>query len=135
MRLYLHSEPSSNRLLERYHIHTRAYINEALTELETGLDMNTAYYYDNVLLDLIQKVQLEKTGADISFAACFSPWAQLKSGTVRVKDIFSIYRYENYLYGIHMSGVEIKNYLERSAMFFTSEPDDQLTDPDFPGFN
>ena len=122
-------------MMQPYHVNTLAYINESLTELGTGLDMHTAYYYDNALLDLIQKVQLESTGADVSFAACFSPWAELKPGTIKIKDIFGIYRYENYLYGIKMSGVEIKNYLERSAVFFTNDPENQLTDPDFPGFN
>ena len=40
--------------------------------------------------------------------------AEIRRGRVRVRDMFSLYKYENLLYTMEMSGQEIKNYLEYS---------------------
>ncbi len=65
-------------------------------------------------IDLIHKFQLDETGADISFASPLSFNAIIDSGTVYVRDMFKLYRYENFLYTMKLSGKEIKDYLEFS---------------------
>lgn len=122
-------------LLKPYHLKTLNYINAPLLKLSKPLDMKSAFFYDNALLDFIQNVQIIETGADLSFAACFSTRAKLDRGTVRIKDIFSIYKYENYLYGIYMTGTQIDQYLEESAKFFSGANSNTFTDEDIPGFN
>jgi 2',3'-cyclic-nucleotide 2'-phosphodiesterase/3'-nucleotidase len=39
---------------------------------------------------------------------------QIDSGWIRIKDMFKLYRYENFLYTMALSGQEIKDYLEYS---------------------
>ena len=65
-------------------------------------------------IDLIHKFQLEETGADISFASPLSFNAKIDSGNVYVRDMFKLYKYENFLYTMKLRGKEIKNYLEFS---------------------
>jgi 2',3'-cyclic-nucleotide 2'-phosphodiesterase/3'-nucleotidase len=69
---------------------------------------------DSPFVDLIQKIQLELTKADVSFAAPLSFNAEIRRGSVHVRDMFSLYKYENLLYTMELTGQEIKNYLEYS---------------------
>lgn len=128
-------DPEILEILKPYHLKTLNYINTPLLKLTRPLDMKSALFYDNALLDFVQNVQIKETGADLSFAACFSTKAKLDSGTVRVKDVFSIYKYENYLYGIYMTGTQIDLYLEESAKFFSDVNKNSFTDKNIPGFN
>ncbi len=64
--------------------------------------------------DLVHQVQLDITGADISFTAPLSFDITLREGTLRTKDFFALYQYENYLYTMELSGQEIKDHLEFS---------------------
>ena len=65
-------------------------------------------------VDLIHTAQLELTGADISFASPLSFNTTIDSGWIKVKELFKLYHYENYLYTMSLSGEEIKDYLEYS---------------------
>ncbi len=127
--------PGAVKLLKPYHEKTIRYINTPLTVLSDKLDMKKAYFYDNAILDFIQQAQLAYSGADVSFASCFTTRAMLPADTVRIKDIFSIYRYENYLYGIKMTGGQIKRYLEASAEFLQDRNSVKLTNGKIPGYN
>jgi len=66
------------------------------------------------LTDLIHKVQLEETGAEISFTAPLSFNDTIRQGTLMVKDFFKLYEYENYLYTMELKGSEIVDFLEYS---------------------
>jgi 2',3'-cyclic-nucleotide 2'-phosphodiesterase/3'-nucleotidase len=63
---------------------------------------------------MIHTIQLETTGADISFAAPLSFDVQINKGPVTVGDMFKLYRFENMLYTMSLTGDEIKKYLEYS---------------------
>jgi 2',3'-cyclic-nucleotide 2'-phosphodiesterase/3'-nucleotidase len=65
-------------------------------------------------VDLIHTIQVDLTGADVSFSAPLSFNAKIEKGTVYVKDMFDLYRYENLLYTMELTGQEIKDYLEFS---------------------
>lgn len=65
-------------------------------------------------INFLHYVQIESSGADISFAAPLSFNGTIPEGTVRVRDLFSIYPYENQLYVMSMTGSEILSYLEYS---------------------
>jgi len=85
-----------------------------------------AYFGPCEFIDLIHQMQLDLTGADISFAAPLSFDARLDEGELRVSDMFALYKYENFLYKMRMSGREIKGFLEMSYALWT----DQMTGPD-----
>jgi 2',3'-cyclic-nucleotide 2'-phosphodiesterase/3'-nucleotidase len=63
---------------------------------------------------MIHSLQLEITGADISFAAPLSFDVKISEGEITVGDMFKLYRFENMLYTMNLTGEEIKKYLEFS---------------------
>ena len=79
---------------------------------------------DSPFVDLVQRIQLDISHADVSFAAPLSFNAEIKKGTVYRRDMFKLYKYENLLYTMKMSGQEIKDYLEYSyAKWFNTMKD------------
>jgi 2',3'-cyclic-nucleotide 2'-phosphodiesterase/3'-nucleotidase len=65
--------------------------------------------------DLIHDVQLDITGADISFTAPLTTSENLLAGRLLVRDLFKLYRYENFLYTMELTGMEVKDFLEYSS--------------------
>lgn len=65
-------------------------------------------------VNLLHTVQLGASGADISFAAPLSNSGVVPKGTVEFQDLTSIYRFENTLYVVGMTGRQVKDYLEYS---------------------
>jgi 2',3'-cyclic-nucleotide 2'-phosphodiesterase/3'-nucleotidase len=59
-------------------------------------------------------MMLKISKADISFNAPLSFDSSIKAGNITVADMFNLYKYENKLYVLKMTGREIKNYLEES---------------------
>jgi len=114
------------------------YLDDTITWLAgdmTGLD---ALFGPSSMISLIHQVQLDLSGAQISFAAPLSISAVLQEGPLLVSDMFKLYRYENLLYRMELSGDEIDGFLEHAAgsWFNTmSGPGDHLLqfDPDQPG--
>ena len=64
--------------------------------------------------DLLHRIQLETSGAQISFAAPLKYNGVIPAGMISCIDMNTIYPYENQLYVLKLSGREIKNYLEYS---------------------
>ena len=65
-------------------------------------------------INLVQTVQLAASGADISFAAPLTSSGVVPKGVVEFQDLVSIYKFENLLYVVEMTGQQIKDYLEFS---------------------
>ncbi len=80
-----------------------------------------SYLGPSPFVDLIHSLQLAISGADISFTAPLSFDAEIKKGDVYVSDMFNLYKYENMLYTMTLSGKEVKNYLEESYYWWTNQ--------------
>lgn len=63
---------------------------------------------------LIHRAQLDLTGAEVSFSAPLSFRAAIPKGLLAIKDLFKLYRFENQLYTINLTGAEILGYLNFS---------------------
>lgn len=85
-----------------------------------------AFFGPSAFMDLIHRLQLEIARADVSMAAPLSFDAAIDTGTVTMADMFSLYKYENMLYTMALTGREIKDYLEESYDLWTN----QVTGPD-----
>ncbi|HPC97340.1 MAG TPA: 5'-nucleotidase C-terminal domain-containing protein [Bacteroidales bacterium] len=92
----------------------RKFVDREIGELANSVSTRPAYFGPSSFVDLIHTVQLDITGAEISFAAPLSFDAEIKKGPLTVGDMFKLYRYENMLYKIEMKGNEIDKYLEYS---------------------
>ena len=93
---------------------------------------------DTAVMDLINNVQLEATGADIASAALFQQKSNIKAGDITYASIFDIYKYPNTLIGIEINGKELKDYMEWSAKYYnTFKPGDVNIsfNPDIRGYN
>jgi 2',3'-cyclic-nucleotide 2'-phosphodiesterase / 3'-nucleotidase len=90
------------------------YANQSAGQLSGELSSRDAFFGPAPFVDLIHHVQLKLTGADISFSAPLAFDVQLKAGRLLVRDFFSLYQYENYLYTMQLSGQEILDFLEYS---------------------
>ncbi len=92
----------------------KRYVSKPIGTFTKTISTRESLFGDSPFVDLINSIQLKITGADVSFAAPLSFSSQIKEGTVYVRDMFNLYKYENLLYTMELSGKEIKNYLEYS---------------------
>ena len=90
------------------------YSGRIVGRLENTLVSGDALFGSSALTDLIHRVQLETTGAEISFAAPLAVSGSIDAGMLYVRDLFKMYRFENFLYTMKLTGIEIHRYLEYS---------------------
>jgi len=90
------------------------YVSKKVGEFNQTINTQDAIYGPSSFIDLIQEIQLDISGADVSFAAPLSIKSVIDKGPVYVKDMFKLYRFENFLYTMNLSGKEIDLYLEYS---------------------
>jgi 2',3'-cyclic-nucleotide 2'-phosphodiesterase/3'-nucleotidase len=74
-----------------------------------------ALFGPSPMMTMIHRVQLDLSGADLSFTAPLSLSAKLSRGPLLVSDMFQLYRYENLLYKMELNGREIDGFLEYAA--------------------
>ena len=82
---------------------------DEIAGIPSGRIMGTA------VMDLINKIQLENSGADVSAAALFKNTSDLPEGDINYGDIFNIDKFDNTLYRVPVTGAELKAYMEWSA--------------------
>lgn len=98
-----------------YYDEAYKYVNRVIGTNKKDIDAKESLFGNSEFVDFIQKVQLDISKADISFTSPLSYKFTIKKGEITVKDMFKLYRYENLLYTMELSGKEIKNFLEFSA--------------------
>ena len=90
------------------------FVSRRIGHADMPMSTRDAYFGPSPFMDFIHRMQLAISGADISFAAPLSFDATINSGDIHVSDMFNLYKYENMLYTMALSGKEIKDYLEMS---------------------
>lgn len=127
------------KLGQPYHDETQAWLGKTIGESDKELTAPRCRFEDSAIIDLIQRVQLESGKADVSMAACFNPDARISKGTVTVREIASLYEYENTLVTLELTGAQLKDALEHSARYFKEfQPGKSLTElieTRIPGYN
>lgn len=127
---------TSKPIDEAYQQHFNAYINKVndFTNQQIGTFKHTlrtadSYFGNSAFSDLILNLQLQITGADIAFNAPLTFNDSIKAGPVYMSDMFKLYKYENKLYVMRLTGEEIRKHLEMSYdLWFNTmkSPDDHL---------
>jgi 2',3'-cyclic-nucleotide 2'-phosphodiesterase/3'-nucleotidase len=90
------------------------YVSRTVGEFTEMISSRDAMFGPSKFVDLIHTIQLDLTDADVSFSAPLSFNAKIDKGNVFVGDMFDLYKYENLLYTMELTGREIKDYLEFS---------------------
>ena len=72
---------------------------------------------------------MQITGADISFNAPLTFDEVIEAGDVKVSDMFNLYKYENQIYVMNLTGEEVRKHLEMSYDLWVNtmtSPDDHI---------
>lgn len=105
------------------------FVSKKIGHFTQTVSTRPAYFGSSAFIDLIHTLQLEISGAEISFAAPLSYDTEINEGDVYVYDMFNLYKYENMLYTMKLSGKEIHDALEMSYSLWTNRmqsPDDHI---------
>jgi 2',3'-cyclic-nucleotide 2'-phosphodiesterase (5'-nucleotidase family) len=59
----------------------------------------------------------------------------IEPGPIRIKDIYGMYRYENFLYVVELTGQQIKDFLEYCAKYYVWDGKQITPNPEMRGYN
>lgn len=105
------------------------YVGRRIGYFEQPLYTRDCYFGSAAFADFIHDLQLQLTKADISFNAPLSFDTKIPAGDIHVSDMFNLYRYENQLYVLKMTGKEVRDHLEMSYDLWANtmkSPDDHV---------
>ncbi|WP_337932589.1 bifunctional metallophosphatase/5'-nucleotidase [Hallella sp.] len=107
----------------------KAYADRVIGTFENTISTRDSYFGNSAFNDLILNLELSITKADVAFNAPVSFDVAIKKGPVRVADMFNLYKYENQLFVMRLTGKEIRKALEMSYDLWVNtmtSPDDHL---------
>lgn len=105
------------------------FIHRPIGVFEESIYSRDCYFGNAAFTDFIHDLQLQITGADISFNAPLAFDISIQKGVVYVSDMFNLYRYENQIYVLRLTGEEIRKHLEMSYDLWVNtmtSPDDHI---------
>ncbi|WP_405630325.1 5'-nucleotidase C-terminal domain-containing protein [Streptomyces sp. NBC_00016] len=122
-------DPKITKLLGDEHAKVVAYVNQVVGSATETLTTVEARYKDAPIIDLITKVQEDVVKAAlagtsyaslpvIAQASPFSRTSEIPAGQVTIRDLSSLYVYDNTLVAKLMTGAQVRAYLEYSAQYF-----------------
>ena len=101
-----HFQPQIDRI--------RQYVSRRIGTFTTTARTRDSYFGNSAFTDFVHNLQLQISKADISFNAPLSFDSEIRAGDVTVADMFKLYRFENQLYILNLTGREIRGHLEES---------------------
>ena len=107
----------------------KAFVERKIGLFNDNMLSRDAFFGPAAFVDLIHQLQLEHTHADVSFTAPLTFNSEIKAGPVYQSDMFKLYRFENGIYVVRMTGKEIRNFLEMSYDQWVNtmiSPDDHI---------
>lgn len=116
--------PVDEQMLARFQPdidHVKAYVDEKIGTFLSPVFTRDCFFGNAAFTDLIHNLQLKLTGADISITAPLSFNSKIDAGDVTVSDMFKLYRFENLLMVLRLTGEEIRKHLEMSYDIWTNQ--------------
>ncbi|MEU3524490.1 5'-nucleotidase C-terminal domain-containing protein [Streptomyces sp. NPDC038707] len=122
-------DPEITRLLADQHKKVVAYVNQVVGRATETLTTVEARYKDAPIIDLITKVQEDVVKAALAGTAYaslpvlaqaspFSRTSEIPAGNVTIRDLSSLYVYDNTLVAKLLTGAQLRAYLEYSAEYY-----------------
>ena len=132
-------DPKITKLLKDDHDVVVEYVNQVVGTATQTLTTVEARYKDAPIIDLITKVQEDVVKAAlasteyaslpvIAQASPFSRTSEIPAGEVTIRDLSSLYVYDNTLVAKLLTGAQIRAYLEYSAQYFVQTAADAVVD-------
>ena len=118
----------------------KSYVERQIGTFLVPIRSRDVFFGSAPFVDYIHQLQLEESHADISLTAPLVFDTEIKAGPVYMNDMFKLYRFENQIYTLRMTGREVKQLLELSYDQWVNtmkSPDDHimLFAPQTPGDN
>lgn len=107
----------------------KSFVNNKIGTITESIYTRDAFFGSSTFSDLIHELQLSITGADISFNAPLTFDAVVRAGEIHMNDMFKLYRYENEIYVMKLTGEEVRKHLEMSYDQWVNtmkSPDDHI---------
>ena len=90
------------------------YVNTKIGYFKHPIYTRESFFGNSAFTDLIHNLQMSISKADISFNAPLAFDTTIDAGDVTQADMFKLYRFENLLFVLRMTGEEIRKHLEFS---------------------
>ncbi|MET7436807.1 bifunctional metallophosphatase/5'-nucleotidase [Streptomyces sp. NPDC004082] len=134
-------DPRITKLLKAEHDAVVTYVNQVVGTATRTLTTVEARYKDAPIIDLITRVQEDVVRAAlagteyaslpvIAQASPFSRTSEIPAGEVTIRDLSSLYVYDNTLVAKLLTGAQVRAYLEYSAEYFVRTAADAVVDPE-----
>lgn len=152
--IYYEVDTDLEAKLQPYHDIAIADANTVIGKLEGGdlvpadevTGIPTSQIQPTPMIDLINKVQMhygkqispDDKVIDVSAAAAFRSDANILEGDIKKSDTSLIYKYDNTLYVLEVTGKQLKQYMEWSASYYNQYENGDLTvsfNPSIRGYN
>lgn len=99
----------------------RAYMEEVVAVAEEDFPGARARLEDTALLDFVNDTMRDATEADLSMTSLLpGRFEGFPKGPIRVRQVYTLYPYENALVAIEIDGATLKACLEHAAEFYAS---------------
>ncbi|HQQ78287.1 MAG TPA: bifunctional UDP-sugar hydrolase/5'-nucleotidase [Thermoanaerobaculia bacterium] len=97
----------------------RAYMDTVVATAEEDFPGARARLEDTALLDFVNDTMREATGADLSMTSLLPfRFEGFRKGPIKVRNVYTLYPYENQLVEIEVDGATLKACLEHAAEFY-----------------
>ena len=98
----------------------KAYVSQKIGYFKNPIYTRESFFGNSAFTDLIHNLQMSISKADISFNAPLAFNTTIDAGEVTQADMFKLYRFENLLFVLRMTGEEIRKHLEFSYDMWTN---------------
>ncbi len=134
------ADPEISKLVAEQHQRVIDYVNTPIGTATESMPAAESRYRDTAVMDFVGSVQASAVdraldggpNADLpvlSLVAPFSRTAEIPAGPVTIRDLAGLYVFPNTLFGVEMTGAQIKEYLEYSAKYFVQTAPGAPVDP------
>ncbi len=111
------NEPVDEVFVKRFSKETdeiAQYVSRNIGVASDELSTRDCFFGNSAFTDIVLNMELELTGADVAFNAPLQFDAKLSKGPILMGDMFKLYRFENKVCVLRMTGEEIRKHLEMS---------------------
>ncbi len=99
----------------------RAYMDEQVAIADEDFPGARARLEDTALLDFVSDTMRETTGADLAMTSLLpGRFEGFRKGPIKVRNVYTLYPYENALVAIEIDGATLRACLEHAAEFYAS---------------
>ena len=116
-------DPKIVKGVQKWHDKTLNYLQGIIGQSTGEFSGQESNHQDSAIVDFVNNVQREVAGTQLSACASFNPAQSIAKGPVTRQEIAGLYIYENYLYGIRITGAELRKYMEFAADHYGVQPD------------